>query len=532
MTLSNGSESTKTTSKHDSNQAVSKLLLIAALTCQLSGLSASALDQAVDTTDISVKIEKSAETEKSEKSEKSEKKSEKKLEKEEKAEKIKESKFRDSKDDKSTDTSNNAPCLSWVDPLQPTVCCLLCIHGLGLNSGSYDSFGQRMATHGIATYAIDVRGFGSWMKAQGHSEVDFNSCLSDIQVALKSIRAAHPGKNIFLLGESMGGAIALRATSMYPDLIDGLISSVPAGERFKQKKTDLKVALEFLTGPNRQHNIGKSVVDQATKNEKLREDWEGDPLDRMDLSAKELIQFQKFMNDNHDVAKQIASTPVLVVQGSNDKLVKPEGTWDIFNEIMSPQKNFLVVPSEHLIFEVQQDHGNAFDERVATMIDAWIFSQWQANDKALIARRAAALAARRQAKLDSMNTQRPLVDWIVSTGANMTTPANRIAIPLPLLHSFTANSKQPVVLAFYAPWAAECKSIDTFMAQSKAPSAGQPRLIKINVEDHDNDAIVKACSVGPIPTFVFVTGDGHIAATMIGKNNFIDLAKGLKASPH
>ncbi|MDR3612067.1 MAG: alpha/beta fold hydrolase [Candidatus Obscuribacterales bacterium] len=489
---------------------INTVLIAASLTSQLAGLSVfAAADTTVETTEVSVKTEKA-----------------------EKSEKTKDTKFKESKSDKSTDTGNNAPCLSWVDPLQPTACCLLCIHGLGLNSGSYDSFGQRMASHGIATYAIDVRGFGSWMKAQGHSEVDFDSCLSDVQVALKSIRAAHPGKSIFLLGESMGGAIALRATSMYPDLIDGLISSVPAGERFKQKKTDLKVALEFLTGPNKQHNIGKSVIEQATKNEKLRDDWEDDPLDRMDLSAKELIQFQKFMNDNHEVAKQITNTPVLVVQGSRDKLVKPEGTWDIYNEIVSGQKDFLAVPSEHLIFEVQQDHGTAFDEKVASMIDAWIFSQWQANDKALIARRAAMLANRRQAKLDSLNTQRPLVDWIVSTGANATTAANRTAIPLPLLHSVTANSKQPVVLAFYAPWAEECKSVDDFMALSKKATTAQPRLIKINVEDHDNDAIVKACSVGPIPTFVFVTPDGHIAATMIGKNNFIDLAKGLKASPH
>jgi alpha-beta hydrolase superfamily lysophospholipase len=529
MTYSTKFETPKTTSKDEKKNVLSGLLLVASLTYQLSGISASALAQTPDTTDVTVKTEK---IEKIEKTEKAEKKLEKAEEKaEQKAEK-KEENFKESKDDKSADTGNNAPCLSWVDPLQPTVCCLLCIHGLGLNSGSFDSFGQRMASHGIATYAIDVRGFGSWMKAQGHSEVDFNSCLSDIQVALKSIRAAHPGKSIFLLGESMGGAIALRATSLYPELIDGLISSVPAGERFKQKKTDLKVALEFLTGPNRQHNIGKSVIDQATKNEKLRDDWEGDPLDRMDLSAKELIQFQKFMNDNHDVAKQITNTSVLVVQGSNDKLVKPEGTWDIFNEIQSAQKNFLAVPSEHLIFEVQQDHGNAFDEKLASMIDAWIFSHWQANDKALIARRAAALAARRQTKLDSMNTQRPLVDWIVSTGANATTAANRTAIPLPLLHRVTANSKQSVVLTFYAPWADECKSIDTFMAQSKAASTVQPRLIKINVEDHDNEAIVKACSVGPIPTFVFVTADGHIAATMIGKNNFIDLVKVFKASPH
>src|ERR1700678_305315 len=58
-----------------------------------------------------------------------------------------------------------APCLSWIDPQSKPKIALLCIHGLGLNSDSYTNFAKRVAHHGIATYAIDVRGFGSWMKA-------------------------------------------------------------------------------------------------------------------------------------------------------------------------------------------------------------------------------------------------------------------------------------------------------------------------------------------------------------------------------
>jgi Lysophospholipase len=91
-----------------------------------------------------------------------------------------------------------------------------------------------------------VRGFGSWTRAQGHEQVDFDCCLEDVKVALNSIRKANPNVPTFLVGESMGGAIALRGASLYPELMDGVISSVPAAERFRQKRTDLKVALEFL----------------------------------------------------------------------------------------------------------------------------------------------------------------------------------------------------------------------------------------------------------------------------------------------
>src|ERR1700679_459230 len=88
-------------------------------------------------------------------------------------------------DDKSKDkntaapTSNSgddspAPCASWTDPLNPARAALLCIHGLGLNSDAYSNLGKRLSHRGISVYAIDVRGFGSWMKSQGNSELDFN----------------------------------------------------------------------------------------------------------------------------------------------------------------------------------------------------------------------------------------------------------------------------------------------------------------------------------------------------------------------
>src|SRR5262249_7147389 len=129
--------------------------------------------------------------------------------------------------------TTGAPCISWVDPAVPPRVALLCIHGLGLYSGSYQDFGRHLARGGIATFAIDVRGFGSWVTGKGEKDIDFNSCLDDIKSAVASIHTAYPNLPVFLLGESMGGAIALRFAVQHPEMIDGLISSVPGGERFK-----------------------------------------------------------------------------------------------------------------------------------------------------------------------------------------------------------------------------------------------------------------------------------------------------------
>jgi acylglycerol lipase len=264
-------------------------------------------------------------------------------------------------------------CSSWVDPLNPPRAALLCIHGLGLNRGAYRNFATRMSRRGIATYAIDVRGFGSWMDARDKAKLDFEGSLEDVRDTLKKIHKEHPDLPVFLLGESMGGAIALRATTMYPELIQGLISAVPAGDRFDQKKQDLKVAVESLKGPWHRFDVGTSIVDQATQNKKLAAIWENDPLNRMDLSPMQLMHFQRFMNDNIDAASTIKTVPVLMVQGTLDNLVRPEGTWDIFSALSNRDKALIAFPSEHLIFEYGRAKPDALVAKAAQVAANWIY---------------------------------------------------------------------------------------------------------------------------------------------------------------
>ena len=501
-------------------------------------------------------------------------------------------------DQQSADSGNSgAPCISWVNPLVKPRVALLCIHGLGLFSGSYQNFGMRMAARGIAVYAIDVRGFGSWMKSQGHEQVDFNGSLRDIKAALTAIRQSNPGLPVFLMGESMGGAIALRAASMYPDLIDGLISSVPAGDRFQQKKTDLKVAYEYLKGPNKQFDIGTKIVGQATQNPTERKDWAENPLDRMDLSAKELIQFQKFMNENHDSAKDIKDTPVLIVQGTQDRLVKPEGTWDIFNELTTTDKYFLAVPSEHLIFEEWQAKPYKFDSRVAHLTATWIFMMAAKTATATMAgdldqgvagqaghnmdpRLADGIKAFVQGKYvdalplikvaeeanpesseahywlgmcysklrQPLDARREMVkalalgrgslqaqqanNYLIASGdggpddpSNGKATSTNVVLTSPAVKNLTNGD--PAVLAFCASWAEQCQPIDSFFKQAKNMFGDKVKLVKIDVEDHKNDEIIKAFNVGPVPTVVYLDSRGNVSSTSIGRTSFANFAKGI-----
>ncbi len=136
-----------------------------------------------------------------------------------------------------TSDGTRLPLRKWL-PRGPVKAAILALHGFNDYSNAFDLPAKVWAAQGIATYAYDQRGFGgapgpgSWA-GEGHLAVDAIT-------AIRVLRRTFPGRPIYLLGESMGGAIAiLAATGMMSGVVagpegmpraeaDGIILSAPA----------------------------------------------------------------------------------------------------------------------------------------------------------------------------------------------------------------------------------------------------------------------------------------------------------------
>jgi alpha-beta hydrolase superfamily lysophospholipase len=101
---------------------------------------------------------------------------------------------------------------------------LLALHGLGDHGGNFLlESGPALAAGGALVYSMDQRGFG-WTAQRGIWP-GLPTLTEDARTAVRLLRERHPGTPFFLLGESLGGAIALLAQ---PEGISGLILSSPA----------------------------------------------------------------------------------------------------------------------------------------------------------------------------------------------------------------------------------------------------------------------------------------------------------------
>jgi alpha-beta hydrolase superfamily lysophospholipase len=121
------------------------------------------------------------------------------------------------------------PLRKWLPAGEPRAV-ILALHGFNDYSNAFDAPAKLWAARGIATYAYDQRGFGG---APGRLYWPGSVALAtDAIAAAGALRAAYPGKKLYLLGESMGGAVATLAVTGAAGLprapVDGVILSAPA----------------------------------------------------------------------------------------------------------------------------------------------------------------------------------------------------------------------------------------------------------------------------------------------------------------
>ena len=259
------------------------------------------------------------------------------------------------------------PIIVWR-PVTKPIAAIICIHGLGLENRAFQHTAKRLVERGYLVAALDVRGFGAWVNTRGEEDLDYDSCLSDIKDAVSIFKEKNPGIPIYVLGESMGGAIALRAAAKLGSEINGVISSVPSAERFQQRRMSLQTAMHFIVDPKKPFDVGEFVAERATSEESMRQKWANDPKARLDLSAVELMKFAVFMRTTKRACEDIKTTPVLVLQGLKDRLVKPKGTFELFEAVESEDKSMIVQGlSEHLMFETPKP-----DPSVIDAVDSWL----------------------------------------------------------------------------------------------------------------------------------------------------------------
>ena len=209
---------------------------------------------------------------------------------------------------------------AWLPDRDPAAV-LVISHGLAEHSGRYAQLAERLVEErGYAVYALDHRGHGR----SGGERANlgrFQYVVSDLGTFVGRAQRQHPDAPAFLLGHSMGGAIALACAVRNPAGLKGLVLSAPAlasGQAVSPAKAWL-VRLLSRVAPN----TGALTLpaDAISRDRAVVQAYESDPLVfRGAIPARTLVELLEAMAGFADSVPKLR-LPVLVQHGTADSLV-------------------------------------------------------------------------------------------------------------------------------------------------------------------------------------------------------------------
>lgn len=196
---------------------------------------------------------------------------------------------------------------------------VLALHGFNDYRQAFAEVGPFLAARGIVTYAYDQRGFG------GTALRGLWPCKTrltdDVRTVAALLRRAHPGRPLYLLGESMGGAAAMSVLAETPAAADGavLVAAAVWGRATMNPLQRAALWLIAHTLPDLQLS-GRGLGIRASDNEAMLRALRDDPLILKKARADALWGLADLMDQAFDAAPRL-TTPTLVLYGERDEII-------------------------------------------------------------------------------------------------------------------------------------------------------------------------------------------------------------------
>ena len=214
------------------------------------------------------------------------------------------------------------PYAAWLPEGSPKAI-LLGLHGFGDYSvNAFELPAPLFTAAGIALYAYDQRGFGA---APNSGLWPGTATLAADATAMARLLAArHPGVPVYLMGESMGAAVALAAAgSADPPPVAGYLLLAPGvrGRAYLSEfgKASLEAASRIMPAVG---FSGSAPGFAPTDNEEAMRRWSRDPLTAK-LFRVDLVYGVVGLMDAALAAATAFSADALILYGGHDFIVRP-----------------------------------------------------------------------------------------------------------------------------------------------------------------------------------------------------------------
>jgi alpha-beta hydrolase superfamily lysophospholipase len=254
---------------------------------------------------------------------------------------------------------------SWLPESEPRAI-LLIVHGLAEHSGRYMNVVHHFVPLGYAVYGIDHFGHGKSDGKRVYVE-RFDDYTNTLKVYFDMIHCWQPDKPIFLVGHSMGGLISAVYLLDHQAELAGAVLSGPAVKVPGNVTPATDLVGKMLSALIPRFGLLGLDVNGVSRDPVVVQAYVSDPLVHTGKTTARLAaEMLKAMQNVSGQATRI-TLPIMIVQGSADKLVDPAGAQMLYDAVSSADKEIRIYDGfYHEVFN-EPEH-----DKVLRDVEIWL----------------------------------------------------------------------------------------------------------------------------------------------------------------
>lgn len=258
---------------------------------------------------------------------------------------------------------------------------IVILHGTAMHSGVYAEAATALTTAGYRVFAYDLQGWGRSEGKGADGYVDsFDDYAKDLYRVLNKMKLRYPGVPNFVMGESLGGTIALYSVLKKNLSFDGIITSA-AGYKPNPELLGIRAPGFINTAnmtlakwwgqgaPNAPMLEADTGIRMVIEDEALQASLLADPyVSHGWLPAaygSTLVEASAYIDEHLGELKQ----PLLLMHGTQDMLVPKASSEEIYERSASSLKRLEIYNAPHALL-LEQSHVQVVQDVVKFLGEA------------------------------------------------------------------------------------------------------------------------------------------------------------------
>lgn len=250
---------------------------------------------------------------------------------------------------------------------------LLIIHGLAEHSGRYSNVVNHFVPLGYAVYALDHIGHGKSDGDRVYVE-RIEDYTDTLEIFVNIVQESQTDKPMFLVGHSMGGLIGSLYLLEHQNDFNGAVLS-GSGVKVPDNISPMVVSIgKLLSNLVPKFGLIGLNANDISRDPKVVEAYVNDPLV---YTGKTTVRLATEMLRGMERVQQEAgkiTLPLLLVHGSEDKLVDPDASQMLYDTVSSKDKTLIFY--EGYYHEVFNDPKK---DKVFADMEAWLEKHLETN---------------------------------------------------------------------------------------------------------------------------------------------------------